>query len=157
MAKNFLIDMIEQEYGVKHVGYYDLPDGREGIEVFYQENPNTELGHSHYMGFFQRNNRAYVTNALSIVDAEFPALQLDDGTFLVSRYRHNFASNGKDFIDGGLDYTRSNRSVNAYMRVVNGKEVFYANTPTHRDKVGADRPQELQGVQRVPPQDDGQS
>lgn len=127
MAKNFLIDKIEQKYGVKYVGFYDLPDGREHIEVFYQENPKTELGHSHYMGFFQRNGVGYVTNAKSIADAKFPALQLDDGTFLVSRYRHDFASNGKDFIDGGLDYTRSNRSVNAYMKIIEGKEVFYAN------------------------------
>jgi len=139
---NFILST-ETKYGVEYVGYYDLPDGREGIYVFYQKNPRTDLGHSNYMGvFFDVTQGWFVTNAKSIVQARFPAIQLPNGKFIVSRYRHDFVQDedtGK-FIDGGLDYTRSNSAVNAYMNIIDGKEIFYANAPTRQDQIGTDRP-----------------
>lgn len=123
------IEAVENRYGVTYVGFYDIPN-RDNVYVFYQENPKTELGHSHYMGvFFDLDNTPWVTNAKSITEAVYPAIQLKDGSFIVSRYRHNFVEKDGKFIDGGLAYTRSNTSSNAYMKVIDGKEIFYAGNP----------------------------
>lgn len=108
------------------MGYYDLPN-RDGIEVFYQANPKTELGHSNYMGlFYDTQGFPWVTNAKSITEAKYPAIEVRPGEFIVSRYRHNYVVDPDSgaFIDGGLAYTRSNRSITHYMRVVDGKEVY---------------------------------
>lgn len=149
ITKPKYIKTTEDHYGVTHVGYYGLPDGRE-MDVFYQANPNLDLGHSNYMGLFAvpKGNPAlpeteadwYVTNAKGIAEATFPAIQLEDGRFIVSRYRHDFVRDEATdaFIDGGLEYTRSNRPVNAYMKVIDGKEVLYANAPTHGDSIRTD-------------------
>lgn len=123
-----LKEAIERTYGVSYVGFYDLPDGREHIYVFYQQNPKTELGHTHYMGYFKNpiTLESYVTDASSITEAKFNAIELWNGNFLVSRFRHDYRELGGIMIDGGLDYTRynPNNPPTHTMTIVDGKEIF---------------------------------
>lgn len=136
------IKRIEEHYNVRYVGFYDIPT-RDSVYVFYQENPKTELGHSHYMGLIFRGVhdefQAYVCNAKSIVEAEYPAIPLPNGGWLVSRYRHDFQQDpsGTGFIDGGLAYTRYNPEFppTHIMRIIDGTEVF---SPARRPEESSD-------------------
>ncbi len=117
---------IEEHYGVKYVGYYDIP-GRDNVRVFYQPNPNKALGHSNYMGVLVNplTNEVWICNAKTIEDARYNAIYVN-GKYLVSRYRHDFQTAGHAMIDGGLDYAKYNPNfpVTHKMRVVDGQEVF---------------------------------
>ena len=131
MDRDSWIKKVEEHYGVRYVGFYDLPK-QDNVWVFYQENPKTELGHTNYMGVFFIHDEMWVTNAIGITEAKYPAIEVEPGRYIVSRYRHNFVSDEKTgaFIDGGLAYTRSNRPSNTYMRVVDGKEIYDPYTTT---------------------------
>lgn len=121
-----VIKQIEDKYNAKHVGYYDIPT-REGLHVFYQENPNKELGHSHYMGFFfDHFGTPYVCNAVSIESASYPAIRVGD-CFIVSRFRHDYKQHESGaVVDGGLAYTRINPKfpITHNMVIIDGQEVF---------------------------------
>lgn len=124
------VSIVEKQYEVTYVGFYDLPKGRDQpMYVFYQENPKTELGHSNYMGLFHDYLRDswYVTNAASITEAVFPAIKFGEGDYLVSRFRHNYVTRGSAMLDGGHDYCRYNPAYppTHQMRVIDGKEVFF--------------------------------
>ena len=65
------IGIVEEKYGgatfmgawaikKKDGGWFDEP-----VDVFYQPNPDTSKGHSHYFGIFIRTGEAYITNAES--------------------------------------------------------------------------------------------
>ena len=124
------IKEIENHYGVSYINFYDIP-GRDHVHVFYQPNPNLDLGHSHYMGVILKTidlegtQEAYLCNAKTIEDALYNAVKVGD-EFIVSRYRHDYKELGGAMIDGGLDYARYNPNfpVTHVMRIVDGKEVF---------------------------------
>lgn len=108
----FIISKVEELYSVKYVGLYDIrPASIAPMLVFYQADPNLELGHSHYMGLYRHgvSGVPYVTNAELILEREYPAVPLEDGTFIVSRYRHDYQTGPRgEMVDGGIDYTRCN-------------------------------------------------
>lgn len=121
------IRKIEEHYNVRHMGFYDIP-GRDGIDVFYQENPRRDLGHSNYMGFFYHPVTAipYVCNAATIEAATYPAIRIGD-QFLVSRFRHDYKTHECGaMIDGGLDYQRINPNfpITHNMVIIDGQEIF---------------------------------
>jgi hypothetical protein len=111
------IEKIEEKYGVKFVGDFcvramynmwtDFP-----VAVFYQPNPNRELGHSNYFGI--HINR-YLEGNCSICDAQSAFSQpiigavADNGEVIYSKYRHDYAvsEDGTVFIDGGRDSIRA--------------------------------------------------
>lgn len=106
------IDVIEQKYGGAiymgpwttkrpNGGWNDLP-----VEVFYQPNPDTEKGHSHYFGIFVRENQVFITNAESAFSEPIAGVLASSGEVVVSRYAHDFVQREGFFIDGGRDYCR---------------------------------------------------
>lgn len=122
------IKAIEKHYGVRYVGFYDIP-GKDHVYVFWHDNPNRDLGHSNYLGAFvvgpPEAQTLYVTNAMRIEEAEYNAIEIN-GRFICSRYRHDYQTEGEAMIDGGLDYARYNPNfpVTHTMIVRNGYEQF---------------------------------
>lgn len=130
--KSQRIQAIEKAYNVIHVGFYDTPS-HEAIDVFYQKFPRYDLGHSHYLGVGADARGPYLVNAADIEDAHYPAIPMPDGTWLVSRYRHDFQTHPSGAIlDGGIAYTRYNPEFppTHYVRIIDGQEVFCAAEPT---------------------------
>lgn len=117
----------EEHYGATYIGCYDLPDREGPFDVFYQPNPNVEAGHTHYFGLWRNplTDEIYITNAASILAARFAAIQIN-GRFLVSRYRHDYRTEGPAMIDGGLAYVRCNPNFppTHTMRIEIDREVF---------------------------------
>ena len=112
------IAKIEKLKNAKYMGYFctKRPSGgwnESPVDVFYVENPNTNIGHSNYFGMFYQgppgvNKSLYITNALSCFDDPITGLKFDDGTIIISRYRHDFVEYQDVAIDGGRDYTKIN-------------------------------------------------
>lgn len=126
-----LILLVEETTNTKYVGYYDIGRGREAY-VFYQENPRVDLGHSNYLGVLVREDGSvWFINAKSVTDHHYPALKEGD-EIIVTRYTHDFVQNSKGhFIDGGIDYVRTNANLTGHVVVKDGKEVYipiYENT-----------------------------
>lgn len=125
----FIVDEVEKRYGARYVGYYDIPPGRGPLLVFWQENPRTDLGHDNYFALYREllSGTPYITSAKSIRDAVYPAIEVEPGKFMVSRFRHDYQTHPSGaMLDGGLDYTRYNPQfpVTHQMRIVDGREVF---------------------------------
>ncbi len=109
----FNIAKIEEKYGgAKFMGMWCLKTKSGGwsetpAHIFYQPNPDTSLGHTHYFGLFERGGVLYITKGDSAFSNLYGILA-DDGEVLVSRYRHYYtrSEDGTVWIDGGRDYTR---------------------------------------------------
>lgn len=119
-----LILLVEESTNTKYVNFYDIGGGKE-MYVFYQEDPRTDLGHSNYLGVFIKPDRSvWFTNAKSVAEQSYPALKEDD-EIIVTRYTHDFVQNSKGhFIDGGLDYVRTNANLTGHVVVRDGQEVY---------------------------------
>lgn len=128
------IEKAEEHYNAKYVGFYDTPKNRNGCYVFYKEElteKEIELEYSNYLGLywmgFPGDESLWVCNAKSIEDAVYNAIKLEDGSYIVSRFRHDYQTGPLgEMVDGGIDYCRLNMSfpITHEMRVINGKEVF---------------------------------
>ena len=123
------IAKIEQLKNAKYMGYFCTknPKGdwnEQPVDVFYVENTITALGHSNYFGIFYKqvtgniNQTVYITNALSCFDEPITGLQFEDGTIIISRYRHNFVEYQGVAIDGGRDYTKINGDMSKVKEVL---------------------------------------
>lgn len=126
----------EAHYGAKYIGYYDLPDREGPFSVFYQPNPQTDLGHSNYFGLFVHPvfQHLFITQAKSILEARYPAFRFPDGTILCSRYRHDYVTHDGLMLDGGLAYLRSGGKAGhgaefGYIRIVGDHEEFFQEEP----------------------------
>ena len=73
------------------------------VDVFYQPNPNRELGHSNYFSIRAGNGTAYVANAAYVTHLEFYGIVDHDGSILYARYQHDFryTHDGEFGVDGG--------------------------------------------------------
>lgn len=126
------IAKIEAHYNAKYVGDYDLDKGTLDFTVtgavFYVENPDRSKGHSNYFGLFRDwEGGLLICNAEKITEKRYPAILMEDGTFLVSRGRHDYVSRNGAMLDGGgSGYIRVNPKfpVTHHMRIIDGKEVF---------------------------------
>lgn len=132
---NIDISIVEKKHGAKYLGYWSIERGRGRgwagpVDVFYQPNPKTELGHSSYFGLFVVDvGKLYITDAKSFCPFDgMTALKCGDEV-IVSHYRHDMrpSQDGKAWIDGGRDYTRRGK-VGTYGRlfVEDGKFIFIA-------------------------------
>lgn len=106
------IAKIEKMYGGKYMGPWSIKTkngnwGETPVDVFYQPNPDTSKGHSHYFGMFRRGEEVYITNAESAFSEKITGVVCADGEVLVSRYRHDFVQKKCKMVDGGRDYIRS--------------------------------------------------
>lgn len=96
--------------------YNDVP-----VDVFYNPNPNKELGHSHYFGMFRTmDGQVMITNAESCFSEPLTGAVCDDGEVIISRYRHDFVARKGAMIDGGRAYTRTNGCRLVHVTVING-------------------------------------
>jgi len=113
----FKISRIEDSYGVKFIGDFcvKLANGAWSdfpVAVFYQANPNRELGHSNYLGI-HRTQEALPQWVLSNGESAFTdgimGVVADDGEVIYSRFRHDYVTSvdGSVFIDGGRDYLKA--------------------------------------------------
>ena len=105
------IQKIEEMYGAKYMGYWATkrPNGNWNelpVDVFYQPNPDTEKGHTHYFGMYRQTD-VYITDASSAFSDPIYGVDVG-GRVLVSRYVHDFSEFNGWFIDGGRDYCRTN-------------------------------------------------
>jgi len=109
----FDVSKVKALYGedISYMGFFALKDKNGNwsdvpVDVFYQPNPKTELGHSNYFGLFFREGLPYITNAKSAFDSPMNAAIGADKYLYISTYRHNIVEFPGGFIDGGRDYTR---------------------------------------------------
>lgn len=108
------IKIIEEKYGARYMGYWCTK--RLGgnwhetpVDVFYQPNPDTSKGHTHYFGVYRdAADRVMITEASSVFSNPLVGAVCDDGEVIVSRYRHDYQETKGAMIDGGRDYTKTN-------------------------------------------------
>lgn len=124
------IRKIEELKGAKYMGYWctKRSDGSwndQPVDVFYQPNPNTELGHKPYFGVFRQNEEIWITDATSAFSETIGGIITEDGEVLVSRYRHDYVTKeGGYMIDGGRDYLRSSLHPTISIEVKDGEFIF---------------------------------
>ena len=100
------IAKVEEHYNAKYVGDYDLDKGTLDFTVtgavFYVENPDRDKGHSNYFALFRDfNGGLLICDAEKLTEKRYPAILMEDGTFLVSRGRHDYVSRDGAMLDGG--------------------------------------------------------
>ena len=123
------IKLIEEKYGAKYIGYWCTKRSTGGwndipVDVFYQPNPDTSKGHSHYFGMFRQNDRMWITNAESAFEDPLTGVICENGEVLISRYRHDYRTSGDRMIDGGRDYIRVSLHPLASVSIVDGNFVI---------------------------------
>lgn len=123
------ITKIAEMYKAKYLGYWSIRRESgwtdEPVDVFYQSNPDTSKGHSHYFGMFvTREGKAMITNAESAFSEPIVGIQTSDGEVIISRYRHDYVTKEDYMIDGGRDYVRSTGGPMINVTVVDGEFVF---------------------------------
>lgn len=112
--KEASIKSVEELRNAKYMGYWCTKrlDGKtwneKPVDVFYQPNPDTKMGHSNYFGLFFRDGGVFITDGASAFSEPIAGVKTDDGEVIVSRYRHDYVEKGEYMIDGGRDYTRTN-------------------------------------------------
>ena len=114
------IKTISEKYNAQYMGYWctkrkDDSWNEQPVDVFYQENPDREQGHSNYFGVFMETRDAYgrhvyITDAKSAFSEPMTGSLCDDGEVIVSRYRHDYIEKKGAMIDGGRDYVRTTGS-----------------------------------------------
>ena len=125
------IRKIEEMYGGKYIGYWAIKNTRgdwneSPVDVFYQSNPDTRKGHTHYFGIFTRNGQVFITNAESAFSEPITGVLTEDGEVIVSRYRHDYVTKGSKMIDGGRDYVKSSAGGPFVNVVVNDGEFAFS-------------------------------
>jgi hypothetical protein len=122
---------VEKRYGGTYIGDFCLYTTNNGwsevpAAVFYQPNPNRELGHTNYFGMFVRNintfigeGELYITKGDSAFKDDIAGV-IADGEIIYSCYRHDYhTSTDKSVsIDGGRDYTRFRGNPNRICKLV---------------------------------------
>jgi hypothetical protein len=109
-------DVVEQMYNAKYIGAWAVKTKDGGwslhpVEVFYQP-VLKDPSHSHYFGIYLGPEaHVYICNANSAFSEPIYGVVADNGEIVVSGHRHDYrtSSDGSAFIDGGRDYTRTNR------------------------------------------------
>lgn len=105
------IKRAEKAYNAKFLGAWALRDADgmwsdEPVDVFYAFNPDTEKGHTHYFGLFERFGELFITGADSAFEEPITGIDNEDGTVTVSRTCHDFVYGKDGAIDGGRDYLK---------------------------------------------------
>jgi hypothetical protein len=123
------IKQIEEKYAAKYMGYWCTKSSRGGwnerpVDVFYQPNPNVELGHKHYFGMFVQNETPYICDASSAFAEPIGGIVCEDGEVIVSRYRHDYVTKGDRMVDGGRDYMRASLHPSVTIAVSDGQFII---------------------------------
>ena len=130
----FNIEKVESKYNAKFVGQFCLKAVGGGwanspVDVYYVQNPDTSLGHSHYFGLFSRDGTVYITRGDSGVEPEITAAIAHDGEIIYSRYRHDcrVSKDQSVFIDGGPEYTPGGTGTYTTLKVIDGEFYQFEN------------------------------
>jgi len=132
----FDIEAVCEKYNAKYMGVWCLKTrngnwAEEPSAVFYVENPDMTMGHTHYFGLFSRMGSVYITKGDSAFENQpLSGVIADNGEVLISRYRHDYTKSEDNtvWIDGGRDYTRSGMYAPAKFADVSVMDgVFYVN------------------------------
>jgi hypothetical protein len=124
MAKSEYVLRIEEQYGATHIAYMEV-NGRD-MDVFYQPNPKTELGHSNYFGILMQGSSLMITQARRVQDETYPAIIIDN-TLMTTLRNHDFQMHASGaMLDGGPGYGRINPDFapDGVLRVVGDKLAF---------------------------------
>ena len=107
------IEAVEQRYGGTYIGDFcvKLKSGSWSevpAALFYQPNPNTELGHTNLFAIFFHMDQMYIAGGDNSFDEPISGIIADDGEVIYSRYRHDYrtSTDGSVSIDGGRDYLK---------------------------------------------------
>jgi len=138
------IPVLQKYYGAVYIGDFCLKTKSGGwsdmpVAVFYQPNPKTELGHTHYFGLFvmgDDNDTLMITNAESAFSEPIVGIIADDGEVIFSRYRHDYhtSRDGSVFVDGGRDYVRFSGGQQRVVKLVIDKDKLVID-PTSIDPI----------------------
>lgn len=111
--KEIDIRRIEDLKDAQYMGYWSIKNknghwAEDPVDVFYVDDPNVKLGHSHYFGIFidHYGKNTVITNAISAFSQPITGIMCNDGTVIVSRYRHDYVTHDRNMIDGGRDYLK---------------------------------------------------
>jgi hypothetical protein len=91
---------------VKYVGQFPLRN-KSGeftdfaADVFYEPNPNLELGHSNYFSVYRTSDGVYITKADHVETLLLNVYTDTDGNFIYPRFQHDFRGFDGNHIDGG--------------------------------------------------------
>ena len=111
---------ISEKYNAQYMGYWctKRKDGswnEQPIDVFYDANPNRDLGHSNYIGVYiqasaheEHGRHVYITDAKSAFSEPMTGAVCENNEVIVSRYRHDCVEKNGAMIDGGRDYAKTN-------------------------------------------------
>lgn len=125
------VEQIEETKNAKYLGYWCGKTktgnwGERPIDVFYQAEPDTDAGHTHYFGLLIQDDKVLITNAESCFSNPMIGI-VEDDTVYVSRYRHDYVQtpNGK-IIDGGRDYVKTDQASENFVTVTvsDGEFIF---------------------------------
>lgn len=125
------IKAVEKHYGVKYIGDFCLQHS-EGwwynwpIAIFYQADPKTELGHTHYLGVYVDKGRVMLTKGDSAFNEPIIGVVADNGEVVYSRYRHDYrqSSDRSVWIDGGRDYLRTGVGVKTVKLIIDKDQLI---------------------------------
>lgn len=145
------IEAIEKKKNAKYLGDFAIKDIWDNwtdspVAVFYQENPNRDLGHTNYFGIFAKmeilpsifqaegeelQRKWYICNGSSAFSKPLWALKTPIGV-LLSGYPHDYIEKEGYMIDGGRSgYIRYNTNMGELIQInnINGQwvEVDYEN------------------------------
>lgn len=70
-------------------------------DVFYEPNPDVELGHSNYFAVYRTADGAFITNASHVETLILLVYADSDGDFIYARYQHDFRPFDDNYVDGG--------------------------------------------------------
>lgn len=128
------IPAVEEKYGARFVGDFCIKTkgggwSEEPVAIFYQPNPNFELGHKHYFGLFVQHGNIYITDGTSAFSEPIVGIVTPSGEVLYSRYRHDYRESEGVMIDGGRDYVRRSGTGHLVHVVVNGAVLSAVEIP----------------------------
>lgn len=99
-------DVLGKYPTAKYVGQFPLRS-KSGeftdfaADVFYEPNPNLELGHSKYFSVYRTSDGAYITKADHVETLLLSVYTDKDGNFIYSRFQHDFRAFDDNHVDGG--------------------------------------------------------
>lgn len=125
-TKNYYFDenqikIIEEKYNVKYIGDFDflLSDNVYSdtpASLFYSENPDLAKGHSHYLAVRPTDKKGIISlfNGIRCTRDPLSAIKDFEGNYLLSTYRHDYRSDGYNYVDGGRSYRRISKDADFY-------------------------------------------
>jgi hypothetical protein len=102
-----ITSVLEKHPGSSYVGQCPLKQTNGQMtdwvaDIFYDPNPNKELGHGHYFAIYFMNGKSYITGAEHVESLRFTGTYDNNGNIVFPLFRHDFRyfNNTSCFCDG---------------------------------------------------------